>query len=421
MVITSRRLLLIYPHWPPSNLVGVMRPRHLANYLPEHGWDVTVLIVDPDCYEEVGDPNLVKTIRPSVDVRMVSALKARKRLRLVGDVALRAASGLIREGQKICRELNPDFILASVPSFYVAPIARILHDRTGIPYGIDYQDPWVRPRHPNQAWLSRHSFSCQLAKILEPWSVRKASLLSGISHAYFAGVIERNPHLSNVKTVEFPVGFDPDDYTIEISDAENAWEDSSRTFIYAGAFLPQSAILHQAMFAAFRRLLDAGNVPHEARLLYYGTGHRPGKSLTDLAREAKIASFVSENRERIPYLHILRLLSRATGVFVIGSTDRHYSASKVYQALLSKRPVFAVLHQESQAVQVLEQCRADQYLVRYNPNDDAAFFSNLESRLRSFLNQTEEWNPNLDALNPYSASASAKRLADAMTDAIADK
>jgi hypothetical protein len=37
----------------------------------------------------------------------------------------------------------------------------------------------------------------------------------------------------------------------------------------------------------------------------------------------------------------------------LGSTEPHYTPSKVYQAVLSEKPIFAVLHQESTAVEVI--------------------------------------------------------------------
>ena len=47
-----KTLLIIYPHWPPSNLVGVHRVRLLVNEMPAQGWKPIVLTVDPEDYEE---------------------------------------------------------------------------------------------------------------------------------------------------------------------------------------------------------------------------------------------------------------------------------------------------------------------------------------------------------------------------------
>ena len=40
-----KRLLILYPHWPPSNLAGMHRARLTANFAIDAGWNVTVIAV----------------------------------------------------------------------------------------------------------------------------------------------------------------------------------------------------------------------------------------------------------------------------------------------------------------------------------------------------------------------------------------
>ena len=68
-----KRLLIIYPHWPPSNLAGVHRSRLIANYSLDFDWDVTMLTVDSEHYEEALDPEIERLVAPHIDVRKVSA------------------------------------------------------------------------------------------------------------------------------------------------------------------------------------------------------------------------------------------------------------------------------------------------------------------------------------------------------------
>ena len=46
-----RKVLILYPHFPPSNLAGVHRPRLFAQHLPDFGWEPVVLTVDEKYYE----------------------------------------------------------------------------------------------------------------------------------------------------------------------------------------------------------------------------------------------------------------------------------------------------------------------------------------------------------------------------------
>jgi len=71
---------------------------------------------------------------------------------------------------------------------------------------------------------------------------------------------------------------------------------------------------------------------------------------------------VDEHPHRIGYVDTLNHLGQCGAVLVLGSTERHYTPSKVFQAILSKRPVFALLHAESTAVGMIEQAGAGKVL-----------------------------------------------------------
>lgn len=53
----------------------------------------------------------------------------------------------------------------------------------------------------------------------------------------------------------------------------------------------------------------------------------------------------------------LNHLEASNSVLVLGSTEPHYTPSKAFQAILSGRPVFAMLHAESTAVDMIRAAR----------------------------------------------------------------
>ena len=55
-------------------------------------------------------------------------------------------------------------------------------------------------------------------------------------------------------------------------------------------------------------------------------------------------------------------LENANGVFILGSIEPHYTPSKVYQSVLSGKPIFTILHSASTAVQVLRKSKAGKVL-----------------------------------------------------------
>jgi hypothetical protein len=55
----------------------------------------------------------------------------------------------------------------------------------------------------------------------------------------------------------------------------------------------------------------------------------------------------------VPYLQALDLLANSNALILIGSDEPHYTASKIYPALLSGRPILAIFHKASSAYDIL--------------------------------------------------------------------
>ncbi|MCH6201337.1 hypothetical protein MMU07_17270 [Aquiflexum sp. LQ15W] len=411
-----KTLLIIYPHWVPANLAGVQRPRLIGNYLMELGWKPLLLTVDPHYYEEPIDPLMERTVSPDIEVIYAKAYKVTKP-RIIGDIGLRAFPFLKKAALQICRERSIDFILIPIPSFYTALLGRQLHDITSIPYGIDYIDPWVHDI-TNQSNL-RAKLSQILAKILEPYAVKKAALISGVSTAYYWPVIQRNFKTPPVH-VGMPYGFDPNDHEIELKGLLYPWEEDGdcKPWIYAGAFLPNAHLFLQSFFQAVAHLRSAGNWDKRIRLYFVGTGPYPAKRITAYAKEYGLEDIVRENRDRFPFLHILNFLAKADRVLLIGSTEQHYTASKTFQCLLSKRPMLAMLHEKSSAVDVIRETGADEFLMSYQDGDLAAnLVEKLTPLVMNFQKETD-WKIDLQPLEKYTAKASATALMNAMEEVL---
>ncbi len=403
----------------PSNLVGAQRSRLLANSLPELGWETHILAVHPDFYEEPSVPELTKLVKPSVNVHFVDAKPITSKKRMVGDLALRAYKQLKNKAIEIIKEEKIDFFWLPIPSYYNALLGRPIHKATSVPFGIDYIDPWVdgfpgQEKVLSKAWLANH-----LAKVLEPWAVKKASLITGVAHEYYAPVLKRNFPNGNMEHCAMQYGFDPFDYTVEIKPQEELWDQNTKALIYAGAFLPKSHLFIQLLFKGIAELKEENRLPDNLHLYFVGTGKYKDKSILDYANEFEISELVTEKRERISYLEILNLLKRAFGVMVIGSTEKHYTASKVFQGLLSKTPVFSIFHKESDAARILKEINADTYLSSYYPEiSQSDLFLTIKENFHNLASQNIEWKPNLEALRPYSAKASAEKLINSINNVI---
>lgn len=111
-----KKIIIISPHFPPSNLTAVHRARFFAQHLPSFGWEPTIVTVHEDYYEEALDNNLAKLVPNWLRVEKVKGIKVTKP-RLIGDIGLRSFLSLYRRAKKIIKEENIDFVYITIPSF----------------------------------------------------------------------------------------------------------------------------------------------------------------------------------------------------------------------------------------------------------------------------------------------------------------
>jgi hypothetical protein len=418
-----RRVALVSGHFAPSNLVGAQRARLWSRHLPEFGWEPIVVAGDPARYEERPDPDLQRLVAPGLRVIHASTLPTRP-LRLVGDIGVRAFWGCHRVLARLAAAREIDFVLVTIPSNFLAPVGRLIHRRYGVPFGIDYQDPWVNRWPGIDVPFSRAWVSHRLSSILEPWSVRDASLITGMAPGYVSGMLERNPDVAATAVIaSMPMGIAPEDYNLVRGLERQSFlfkqGDGRFHMIYAGALLPAGVAVLDSFLAGLRELKKrAPDVANRLTVHFVGTGSSPddpeGHRVRPRARQAGVDDMVDEHPQRIGYVDALNHLTKSDAVLVLGSTEAHYTPSKVFQAMLSRRPVFAMLHQDSTAVDMIRSMHAGSVLtVTETALPDA---TDVAGALRSFMADTTYDADAVDrtAFDAYSARASTRALAAAL-------
>lgn len=358
-----KKILILYPHFPPSNLAGVHRPRLFAQHLPSFGWEPTILTVDEKYFEEEPDWNLVKLLPPGLRIEKVNAFPL-TRPRLIGDIGLRAFFQLYKKAKEIISKEEFNFVYIPIPSFYTALLGRWLHRSTKIKYGIDYIDPWVHDFPGSQQVFSRHWFSKKLAALLEPIAIKKAALITGVAEGYYQAVLERNPHLKlTAISAGMPYGGESSDHAIlkQLDLKPYLYKKNGRfQLVYAGAMLPKAYEPLEAIFGSIAANPDLFN---QVEFHFIGTGKTAndaeGFTIKALAEKYGLwQTIVFEYPKRIPYLDVLVHLNHSDGVFILGSTEPHYTPSKTYQGVLSEKALLAILHTDSTAVKVIRNANA---------------------------------------------------------------
>jgi hypothetical protein len=101
-------------------------------------------------------------------------------------------------------------------------------------------------------------------------------------------------------------------------------------------------------------------------------------------------------------------------VLVVGSTEPHYTPSKVFQAMLSERPVFALLHERSTAVGMIRSARSGEVLTLTEAELPSP--EEIAAALQSLVEQPAYDAAAVDrnVFEAYSARESTRALAEAL-------
>ena len=418
-----RRLLIVAPAFPPHPSPATHRARFIANHAASFGWEVEVAAVRPEDYVEPLDLDLARLLPRELRVTYSHAWSARWTRRVgIGDLGLRSYFPLRRVVRRICEARRPDLIFVSGPPCYTFGIAARMRDEFGIPYVLDYTDPWVHPLPAGSDGPTRKAYwANRLALALEPAAVRGAAHLLAVSDATHDGVRERHPEIPASRFSAVPFGFEAADFVAaRAAGVENpafAPNDGLRHVVYVGAVPPSMAETVRALLTALRALGERRpELIARTRLHFVGTSYDPFATeglVTRLARELGVGHLVLERTTRVPYASALRVLGDADVILALGSVDAHYTASKIFNCILAGRPLVTVFHEDSPVVDFVRRTRAGE-LVTYGDDQRAESRTpEIAAALERALDAAPEDAPagrDLDPLREFSAESMTRRI-----------
>ena len=431
-----RRVLMVTPHFPPDSSAASHRVRLLAPHLPAAGWRPTIVTVEPSAYEGRLDPDLDALVPAGLDIVRARAWSpAATRWLGLGDLGLRAFTGLRRECRRLLARERFDALFITIYPTYPALLGPTLKSDFSLPFVLDYQDPWVGAwgqsvgggRNGSPDLKSRVSRA--IGTWLEPRAVGGADALVAVSQGTLDGVTARIPAAARLPQEIVPLGFEPDDFASArrrpaVSHFEAA--DGLVHLCYVGTLLPTGISTLRLLLRALARARREDPAAGRLRLHFFGTSNQSSSSVSrvlPLARECGVAEVVADLPGRLDYLEALSVLTQASAILLLGSSERHYTASKLYPALLARRPILALFHEASSVVSILRSAGSEPTVrvVTYG-GDDAhdGLVGDVACHLRA-LAARSSYDPSdvaLDRAEEFSARSLARRLA-ALLDRVA--
>jgi hypothetical protein len=374
-------------------------------------------------HEQKLDPELKKLVPPSVEVVKVAAVPAKlTRPFGVGEVALRAWFQLKRAVLRLIKERDAKAVLITGAPFYPLMFAPQIETKCQVPVVLDFQDPWVSAVGATHRLLSKPGLSHWLATKLEPKVLRGAAFITSVSETQNAQMASRYPWLDPTRMAAIPIGGDPGDFLQLRSNGFRApagtIDEAKINLSFVGTVMPRSGPLITTTLRAFSRLRDQQpRLAEHVQLNFIGTSNQPSNrskfAVLSLAEKEGVADHVHEVPQRLPYLDALKVLIRSNGLMLIGSDERHYTASKIYPGLMSGTPYFSLFHKSSSSHAILSQAGGGLAFAFADARELGALEQPLADALARLATAPESLGrADPSAYAPFEASSIAKQYAE---------
>ena len=348
-------VLLVSPYWLPSNLSGVQRVRVMSRALRDYGWAPTIVTVDYHDYEELPDLSSLRLIRADVPVETVRALPASLCRPLgFGDIALRGQWALRRRVGELVESHKPSVIFATVLPGYTSLVGSWAKRQFKIPFVLDYQDPWVPKHDRKEPGSIKRRAADWIARWLEPKAIRDADAITAVSDETLDSLRERRLIRSGHLIEIIPIGADREDHAVAQQYGQSFIERAEHLFhiAYLGTLTERMLPVLKTFLAAAEKVQS--ETSKTVRIHLIGTSGQPAggdqHNLSSLIENAGLDGKVCLHPARVGYLDALRTMQDADLLLLLGSTDSHYTASKLFPYWLSGRPIFGLFHCNSTVV-----------------------------------------------------------------------
>lgn len=430
-------MLIISPHFPPVNAADMHRVRQSLPYLKANGWEAEVLAVDPVDIETYSRDELLSASLPDdVKVHYVRAWDVQRTRKFgLGSLSMRSFFQYKKKGNALLKAGKFDLVFFSTTAFHVMALGPYWKKKFKIPFVLDIQDPWRNDFYLNQPKAERPPkfiIAYTIDKYLEARTVPFADAIISVSKAYCETFAKRYTQFQSSTCTVIPFGGVPNDF--EVADAHQVQVEKVKldpnkiNLVYVGRGGHDMKYILQCFFKAVAMgLQEAPAIFSRLHCWFIGTSYamegRGTKTIVPLANELQLQEVVTEITDRIPYYETLALLKKADLLFVPGSTDTGYTASKIYPYVLAEKPLLACFHQKSSVVQVLKDAKSGELICfdheKDTPTDiEQQIFAKLKILLQH-LDQSYTYDR--IGFEPYTAKAMTKKMTTVFSQVIQKK
>lgn len=392
-----KQILIIAYYFPPSGGSGVQRVLKFAKYLPENGWQPTILTVDPAyaAYPD-HDESLVEDVPKDIKVvrtrswdpySFYARLQGRRKQDMIGTGFVREPANKGRISRlalwlranlflpdarvgwvpfaapaagRLIRKERYHALLTSGPPHSVHLVGRRLRRRFGVPWVVDMRDPWT-DQWPNQV-MPQTRLARQVDAMFERSVLKEADAVVSVSDGVGEGLQTKAP-IKRYETITN--GFDSADIP------PTTWvrrEDESFTLTYVGTLYGPRHVpaLVQAL----------ANVARERRVRVQFVG-RVDEAVLQAYREAGLGEILHvvpyvPHAEAIGYMRVANVL-----LVIIDRVahNRGIAPAKMYEYLALGKPILCIGPTDGDSATILSKTRGGVVIDYDDVNGIQAFLT----------------------------------------------
>jgi glycosyltransferase involved in cell wall biosynthesis len=398
-----KKALVVSYDFPPCSAPGAaLRTEKLAHYLPEFGWDVSVMcrhegIAEPRGEQPPARPEVVR-IRTPISPRLSYQLGA-----------WMWARRMLSRARARVRETRPDLVYVSCPPFPHALSAVRLAREAGIPVVVDFRDAWSLDPHLSGGRIKRAAKRglCRwVYPRFERWVVESADAIitntPSMRRAYVRAFerIEQRIHL-------VPNGFDDADFceSVERPPRERP------LLLHCGRLSSTGGRSPELLLRGVRAAIDAGQM---IELMILGDD---SEELRRYVRRFGLEGSV-RTHAAVSHREAIRAMREADMLVVYQTPSRNGVtpvAGKTFEYLRSGRPILAVVPPGDNADLVCRYAAVHALVTSEDPACVAAAIQDLLTRAGRAVSTV----PDPEFVKRYARRRIAERVA-AIFDATLD-
>lgn len=411
-----KKVLFISFYWPPSGKASLHWPLKMIKFLPEYGWQPSVLISREDSFT-ARDESLLSEISPELKViktdfwdpfifykkflgknkdepLVASEAMSRTNKSLKHKLALWVRLNLfipdarmgwyfpaVKEASEYLKNNKVDAIISNGPPHIAHLIGEKLSKKFNIPLISVFIDPWVDISY--YIGQKRNKLTLAIDGKLEKSVMRQSSQVVVVTKTLKEYFIKKYPFIKN-KTDVLHWGYNEDDF----SKVENT-NPNEKIILHAGNIFDFQNI--PEFWKTVKREIETGN---KLKLKFIGT---VAPLIKETIENLGLTEY-TEYKGFLPYDEVLKEMCKASYLLVCATEPRHFPG-KLFEYMRACRPIIAFGNDNTEVAEVLKETNSGM-LFRYK---DAA---------EEFFKKVHEFKTDLEKVKQFDRKVITEKLAE---------